>query len=47
MVESVQFSEGGLWYYPVDGVAIVKYGQDGHFDEYVFGSTGERSLVLL
>ena len=31
----------------VDGVAMVEYGSDGHFDERMFGCMGEGGLIAI
>ena len=36
VVESVKFVESRLRSHPIDGVTIIKYGQDGHFNKHVF-----------
>ena len=36
VVKSIQLLEGGLRCHPVDGITIIKNGQDGHFDQCMF-----------
>ena len=36
VVKNIQLLESGLRRHPVDGVTIIKNGQDGHFDQCMF-----------
>ena len=45
VVEWVQFAESGVRCNSVYGVTVIEDGQDGHFDECMFGCTGEGGLV--
>ena len=47
MVEWVQFAESGVRCSSVDGVTVIKNGQDGHFDECVFGCMSEGGLIAV
>ena len=47
VMECVKFSKGALRCRSVDGVAIIKDGQDGHLDKSVFGGAGERRLIAV